>query len=316
MNNDILGIHHVTAIAGAPQPNIDFYAGLLGLRLVKRTVNFDDPGTYHLYFGDEQGRPGTILTFFPWPGAQRGQTGTGQVTVVALSVPEGALAYWADRLERAGITVPAPQTRFREHVLSFRDPDGMHLELVTQTGMSGSGGGTGAIPPEYAVRGVHSVTLSVEGYERTADLLTTILRFKPIDVEGSRFRYGVGDGEPGTLVDVLCQPEAPCGQVAVGSVHHIAWRVAGDEPQKTWRREIASRGLNVSPVMDRQYFHSIYFREPGGVLFEIATDPPGFAVDEAPEALGARLMLPAWLEPQRGLLEEVLPPLHLPNSDL
>jgi glyoxalase family protein len=303
MDNALLGIHHVTAIAGDVQHNVDFYAGVLGLRLVKRTVNFDDPGTYHLYYGDEAGRPGTILTFFPWPHAPHGRSGTGQVTVTALSVPPGSLPYWTERLRKNGIAIRGTGTRFGEPLLAFADLDGMQVELVE------GGAGEG-----HAVQGIHSVTLSEEGYERTAALLTGALGFTFVGEEGNRFRYQLADGGPGALVDVLCRPEAPHGQIAVGSVHHVAWRVAGDEEQKSWRREIADIGLNVSPVMDRQYFRSIYFREPGGVLFEIATDPPGFAADEAPEALGARLMLPPWLEPQRQLLEHILPPLRLPGE--
>ena len=309
----LLGIHHVTAIAGDPQRNVDFYAGVLGLRLVKRTINFDDPGTYHLYYGDAHGNPGTILTFFPWPGAQRGRKGTGQATVTAFAIPPASLDFWAARLRDHGVHVEGPSPRFDEQVLIFADHDGLALELVAREEAQGPGWESAVVPPEHTVRGVHSVTLSLEGYERTATLLTGGLGFRAAGEQGNRFRYATGDGA-GTRVDLLCQPEAPRGHVAVGNVHHVAWRVRDDASQARWRQHIDGLGLNVSPVMDRQYFHSIYFREPGGVLFEIATDPPGFAVDEPAETLGSRLMLPPWVEPQRGLLERMLPPLRVPGE--
>ncbi len=313
MSPDILGMHHVTAIAGDPQQNIDFYAGFLGLRLVKLTVNFDDPGTYHLYYGDEAGHPGTILTFFPWPGAAKGRRGTGQVSVISFSIPEQAVSYWMERCKRHGIAVEGPAARFDEQVLSFIDADGLQLELVAYTGAEErSAWEAGPVPPEHAVRGLYSVTLSEAGYERTAALLTEVLGFRPLVEAGNRFRYEVGAGGLGTLVDLLSLPEAPPGRVAVGSVHHVAWRTPNDEQQAAWREQLAERGLNVTPVMDRQYFHSIYFREPGGVLFQIATDLPGFTVDQPLEQLGKRLMLPPWLEPKRVQLEQILPRLRLP----
>jgi len=317
MSPKTAGIHHVMAIAGDPQRNLDFYEGVLGLRLVKRTVNFDDPGTYHLYYGDGAGAPGTIMTFFPWPGAPKGRKGTGQVAATAFSIPQGAVGYWVHRLVEHGVAFEGPTDRFEEKILSFEDPDGLWLELV-------AGEATGAedlpywedgpVPGENAIRGFFGVTLWEEGHDKTAGLLTDGLGFRPVRDDGKRFRFAAEGGGPGNVVDVVCQPEGWRGVVAIGTVHHVAFRAAGDEEQLEWRGEIASRGLDVTPVLDRQYFHSIYFREPGGVLFEIATDPPGFAVDEGPEHLGEELKLPPWLERRRGQLEEVLPPLRLPRS--
>lgn len=314
MENDILGIHHVTAIAGEPQENVDFYAGLLGLRLVKLTVNYDDPGTYHLYYGDELGHPGTIITFFPWPGARRGRRGTGQVTVTSFSVPEGSFGYWTERFKKSDIAFEDPVRRFDEEVLTFLDPDGLVLELVSHAGADKrSPWKDSPVPQEHAIRGFYGVTITVEGYERTASLLTKVLGFGYVSDTGNRFRYEVGSGGSGALIDVLCLPYGTMGKIAVGTVHHVAWRVAQEEEQKALREEIARLGFNVTPVIDRKYFHSIYFREPGGVLFEIATDPPGFTVDEPPEQLGTKLQLPPWLESNRPKIEKILPPLRFPK---
>jgi glyoxalase family protein len=312
---EILGLHHVTAIAGEPQQNLDFYAGFLGLRLVKLTVNYDDPETYHLYFGDDLGHPGTILTFFPWPGAPKGRKGSGQLVTTSFSIPEGSVAYWAERLEKYGVKFTAPTGRFQEEVISFSDPDGLDLELVAHPQTKARNGwDRGPVPKEHAIQGFFGVTLSEEGYERTASLLTKTLGFSLLKEEGNRFRYQAGKGGPGALVDVLCQPDAPPGVVSVGTVHHLAWRTPTDKQQKEWREELVRAGLNVTPIIDRTYFHSIYFREPGGVLFEIATDPPGFAVDEPAQELGTKLVLPARLEPFRAELSKVLPPVKLPTT--
>ncbi len=314
MPKEILGIHHVTAIAGEPQQNVDFYAGFLGLRLVKLTVNYDDPETYHLYYGDEVGHPGTILTFFPWPGAPKGRKGAGQVTVTSFSIPQGSVGYWVERLSKRGMRFEGPINRFEDQVISFSDPDDLSLELVTHAGAEKRNGwNRGSIPQEHAIRGFFGVTLSEEGYERTASLLTETMGFRLVKEDGDRFRYEVGKGGPGAMVDVLCQPDTPAGQVSVGTVHHVAWRTPNDEQQKEWREELVKARLNVTPVIDRKYFHSIYFREPGGVLFEIATDPPGFTVDERLEELGTRLMLPPRLEPLRAHLDRALPRVRLPE---
>jgi glyoxalase family protein len=311
----IAGLHHVTAIAGDPQANVDFYAGFLGLRLVKRTVNFDDPGTYHLYFGDRSGSPGSLLTFFPWPGAPRGRRGTSQVTAISLSIPRDALDDWVDRLASHAVDFEGPAERFGESVITFADPDGLQLELVAPTSPDRREARDGGpVSAENGIRGIHAVTLAELGFERTAALLTGELGFHATNESDSRFRYETGEGGPGAIVEVLCLPDAPPGRIAVGTVHHVAWRARDDAEQREWRARIAAAGLDVTPVLDRRYFHSIYFREPGGVLFEIATDPPGFALDETPDRLGERLMLPPWLERHRSRIEERLPSLRIPRS--
>jgi glyoxalase family protein len=313
--NELLGIHHITAIAGEPQENLDFYAGVLGLRLVKLTVNFDDPGTYHLYYGDGAGHPGTILTFFPWPKAPRGRKGTGQVTSTSFAVPTDAMPYWTARLDEQGIAHSGPSERFGEPVLSFSGPDGLGIELIGAARLRPERAyGAGPVPPEYAIHGFHSATLTEAGYERTAALLADTMGFRLVEQEGNRFRYAAGDGESGAIADILCAPEQRPGRVAVGVVHHIAWRTADDAHEEGWRNELARLDYDVTPIIDRKYFHSIYYREPGGVLFEIATDPPGFAVDEPAQALGSRLQLPPWLEPSRAELVAALPPLRLPDE--
>lgn len=309
MSTDLLGIHHVTAIASETQRNVDFYTGLLGLRLVKVTVNFDDPGSYHLYYGDEIGHPGTILTFFAWPGARRGRAGTGQLSAVAFTIPQASLDYWTQRLRSAGTLHQGPSTSLGESALLLHDPDGMAIELVAHPRALERPGWTGGlVPAEHAIRGVHSVTVWEEGYERTARHLTETLGFRLVAEEQNNFRYEVGAGGPGALITVRCAPEFLHGMMAAGSIHHVAWRAATDEEQLTWREALSSQGVDVTPILDRQYFHSIYFREPGGVLFEIATDPPGFTIDEPVERLGSQLKLPPWLEPARMEIEQVLPP--------
>jgi glyoxalase family protein len=311
MTQPISGIHHVTAIASDPQRNLDFYTQVLGLRLVKRTVNFDDPGSYHFYFADEVGSPGTIMTFFAWPGAARGRIGVGQVSVTSFSVSKGSLKYWGERLMLAGATVEKSAKRLGEEVLTVTDPDGLKIELIASSwGRESHTWAGSTVPFEHAVRGFHSVTLSEEGYERTAKLLET-MGFRKVAEEGNRFRFEVGGGGPGARVDVLCVSEAPHGRIGAGTVHHVAWRAAGDEDQKSWRRLLVEDDLDVTPVMDRCYFHSIYFREPGGVLFELATDPPGFTTDEPAETLGESLKLPIWLEGYRSDIEKALPRIEL-----
>lgn len=309
------GLHHVTAIAGEPQANINFYAGVLGLRLVKVTVNFDDPTTYHFYYGDGQGHPGTILTFFPWPGAPKGRIGTGQLTITSFAVPEQSLLYWRRRFQKRGVEFKESISDFGEEVLFLRDPDGLQLELISSPNAEPDYiWERGPVPTEHAIRGFHHVTLSENGYERTALLLTEALRFKQIARKQNRFRYAVSKGTPGTLVDLVCAPEGLPGRVAVGTVHHVAWRTPTNEEQVHWRRTLTKLEYDVTPIIDRRYFHSIYFREPGGVLFEIATDPPGFATDETAEHLGTSLKLPPWLERARPELERLLPRIELPKT--
>ncbi|MCP4201695.1 MAG: ring-cleaving dioxygenase [bacterium] len=313
MSEQIAGIHHVTAIATDPQQNVDFYAGVLGLRLVKKTVNFDDPGTYHFYYGDELGRPGTILTFFPWPMARRGSRGSGQATVTSFEIPGASLGFWRERLAQLGAVAEEPKARFDEEVLAFYDPDGLKLELVAN---SGSGRGEpwsgGPVPPEHAIRGLHSVALSVRDLDATAGLLTETMGLRPGSESGNRFRFETGD-DIGDRVDVVHTPETGFGTIAAGTVHHVAWRVPDERSQEAWREVLAGAGLHPTAVLDRQYFKSIYFREPGGVLFEFATDPPGFTRDEDPAELGTGLKLPPWLEPERERLEPALPAIARPR---
>jgi glyoxalase family protein len=325
----IEGIHHVTSIASDPQKNIDFYAKILGLRLVKVTVNFDDPTTYHLYYGDELGRPGTILTFFPWSNAPKGRRGNGQVVATSFLISENATDFWIDRFKHEGIGFTNPFTRFDggEQVITFYDPDGLELELVAHKSAKYRDNNiwkNGPVPSQYAIRGFYSVTLAVEGYERTASVLTKQLGFHATHNEGSRFRYeimkngnsnnGNSNEDPGSIVDVLCLPYSPPGYMGIGTVHHVAWRTPTDKQQTKLRQEILKHGFNATPIIDRIYFHSVYFREPGGVLFEIATNPPGFTIDEKLEELGNHLMLPPWLEPDRKSLEKILPKVDLLSS--
>jgi glyoxalase family protein len=313
MKPSLPGIHHVTAITADAQANIDFYCGVLGQRLVKLTVNFDDPGSYHLYYGDEFGRPGTIMTFFSWPGALRGRAGPPQVTAASCAVPAASLGFWEKRLKGHDIHAGATATRFGEQVLSFSDPDGTRLELVATDAPGGHPPAGGPVPTEHAIRGFYGVTLSEEGYEKTAQLLTDVMGFRPVASEGNRFRYrAAGDGFA-SVVDLLCVPAARAGSMGAGVVHHVAFRTPTDDEQAGWREEIRRLGLNVSPVMDRSYFRSIYFREPGGVLFEVATDTPGFAADEPADELGTRLMLPPWMGQHRAAIEAALPGLRLPR---
>jgi glyoxalase family protein len=309
----ISGIHHVTAIASDPQRTLDFYTRVIGLRLVKLTVNFDDPGTYHFYFGDEIGSPGTILTFFPWPHVAQGEIGAGQVVTIAFDVPVESLDFWSKRLNDRHLYIGAGEERFGEQVIRFRDPDGLWLELV---GVSGSAilpaAGFGEIPSEYAIRGFHSATLSERDAAQTAALIE-FMGFTRLSEAGHRIRFQ-GGPSPASIIDIVRDSKAAAGSLGAGIVHHIAFRTPTDEQQEHWRHELIPRVHRITPVIDRVYFRSVYFREPGGVLFEIATDPPGFAIDEAVDHLGEQLMLPSWLEGSRRDLERRLP--HLTRSGL
>ncbi|PRX50338.1 glyoxalase family protein [Prauserella shujinwangii] len=310
------GLHHVTAIGGDPQRNADFYLRTLGLRLVKTTVNFDDPGTYHLYYGDTSGRPGTLMTFFPWRDVPGGRIGTGQATTTSFSVPEHSIGWWRDHLEAQGVATGRVTNRDEEDVLTFRDPDGLQLALVAHPqGDPRDPWDTPLVPGEHAIRGLHSVTLSVHREDATAGMLTEGLGLTLAGEDGNRFRFQAGDGGPGALVDVLVTPDAPRGLVAGGTVHHVAWRAPDEETQAAWREELVGRGVGVTSIMDRQYFRSIYFREPGGTLLEIATDAPGFSIDEPLLELGRALKLPPWLEPNRAQIEAALPELDLPAEN-
>lgn len=313
MGNAIGGIHHVTAIATDPQRNVDFYADVLGLRFLKRTVNFDDPGSYHFYYGDGEGHPGTIMTFFAWPGAYRGQHGAGQITVTSFTVPEGSLGFWTQRLKSKGVVCEEVKERFGEEVLVFLDPDGLRLELIAQAGApAGSPWTTADVAATSAVRSFHGVTLTVTDPEATSRFITEVMGFRSVVEDGARSRFQTEDGDAAVLLELLHSPDAPPGSIAGGTVHHVAWRVADDEAQLFWQDRLKTRGLAVTEVRDRQYFRSIYFREPSGVLFEIATDPPGFTRDEPLAELGQALKLPPWLEPRRAELEGALPSVVIP----
>lgn len=315
MDKKIAGLHHVTAIAGDPQRNLDFYIGLLGLRLVKRTVNFDDPGSYHFYFGDARGNPGTILTFFPWPGARRGDRGVGQIEATAFAISPDSIGYWLDRFKEQHVAAEKTSARFGEEVIRFTDPDGLLLELIasdlvceTETWNDSM------VPAEHSLRGFHSVSAALEGYERTAKLLSESFGYRLAEESGNRFRFAApSESAPGRIVDLLCMPDGRAGHAAAGSVHHIAFRAKDDAEQSQWREHLVELGYNVTPVIDRTYFHSIYFREPGGILFEIATEPPGFTLDEKLDELGMHLRLPPWMESGRSQIERVLPPIKLPD---
>jgi glyoxalase family protein len=307
------GIHHVTAISGSPTRNLAFYTGTLGLRFVKRTVNFDDPGTYHLYYGDEAGAPGTILTFFPWEHAAAGRGGVGQALTTAFRVPEGSIGYWAHRLVEKGVEHETPARAFGEPVIAFTDPDGMSLALVGVAGAESEAVWSGGeIPAEHAIRGFHGVTLLLERAAPTGAVLTGVLGFAEAGRDGAHVRYRTGDGAGG-VVDIREAPGFLGGRMGRGSVHHVAFRAADDAEQAAMARKlVADHGLPATEQKDRNYFRSIYFREPGGVLFEIATDAPGFTVDEPLADLGRSLKLPRFLEPRRRQIEAVLPSLAVP----
>ena len=311
MNQRITGIHHVTAVASNAQKNLDFYTGILGLRLVKKTVNFDGPDVYHFYYGDEQGSPGGILTFFPYQGLVNGRHGKGMLNTTTFSVPSASLNYWLERLNRFDIAHKKPQERFAgETVVYFEDGDGLGLELVFTDQDTRTGYTKGPVPAEHAIKGFYNVEIWEEGYERTAALLTEQLDHRLIAESGNRFRFAARDA-PGNYVDILCSPDSMKGLAGSGTVHHIAFATPNAETQKEVRLRIVKRMLNPSPVLDRTYFTSIYFREPGGVLFEVATEGPGFAVDEAPEHLGEALKLPPQFEADREQIENILVPLTI-----
>jgi glyoxalase family protein len=306
MKTPIVGLHHVTAIASDPQRNLDFYTQVLGLRFVKRTINFDDPGTYHFYFGDDIGTPGTILTFFPWAGVGPGRRGAGETIATAFSIPVGSLGYWRERMKSKGIAT-AENEYFGATHLSFGDPDGMVLELVEHAEANPTSAPRFSdVPAEHAVQGFFGTTLLEASLVRTEALLD-VMGYRKLGDQASRSRYAPEGNARGRFLDVVIDKEARPGRMGAGTVHHIAFRTSDDAAQLDWQNEL-SRYVQVTPVIDRTYFHSIYFREPGGVLFEIATDSPGFLIDEPVESLGEELRIPAWFEPQRAAIEaRVLP---------
>jgi glyoxalase family protein len=314
MPANLLGIHHVTSITGDVQRCADFYLSVLGLRFIKKSINQDMPDTYHIYFGDYVGSPGTAMTFFGWPDWPQRRAGSGQVTTVSFSVPPESLDFWNRRLHEQGVSAE-PVRRFGTDGITLEDPDGIVLELIAQSSKQPWVAWAGSpVDHKQAIRGFHSVTMTVAEATATFDLLTATMGFRKTAHEGHRTRFETGEGGPHSIVDVVEAPEGPEGEESVGSVHHVAWRAADAAHQSEWREALVKAGRNVTPVIDRYYFKSIYFREPGGVLFEIATDGPGFTIDEKAEALGSTLSLPPWFQVQRETLDATLPPIVVPTT--
>ena len=301
----ILGLHHVTATVDEAQPDLDFCLGTLGLRLVKKTVNFDNHHVYHFYYGDERGTPGTIWTTFPYHGrnVRIGTKGAGQITVTSFSVPGGSLEFWTRRLMDRGIAVTPTEPRFGEESIVATDPSGLLIEFVESTGDPRGFWANGGIDADYAIRGLHSVSMTVPAPEPTVEFMSEWLGYQVIDRSRGRVRVGVGGGGPGRQIDLLIAPDAPKAVNGIGTVHHVAMAIDDETLQRQLRDDLIARGFQVTPVMDRQYFRSIYFREPGGVLFEVATVRPGFDVDEPVAQLGKALKLPPWEEPHRSDIE-------------
>jgi glyoxalase family protein len=312
MSKKTMGIHHITAIVGHPQENVDFYAGVLGLRLVKQTVNFDDPGTYHLYFGDEGGKPGTIITFFPWAGARPGTIGDGQVGVTSYVVPKGALEFWEKRLERFNISFTKSE-KFSEQNLQFDDPHGLHLEIVEREEGEVNTWNFSGVTPDVAIKGFGGATLFSAQPNQTADLLENVMGLELVGREGDFARYRSA-ADIGNVIDLKLTANGR-GRMGVGTVHHIAWRASDDQDQLDWQKYVGANGYGVTPVQDRNYFNAIYFREHGEILFEIATDPPGFAHDESVATMGEKLMLPAQYEQHREQIERGLIPFKVRELD-
>jgi glyoxalase family protein len=311
MENRILGLHHITAIAGQAQRNYDFYTKVLGLRLVKKTVNFDDPGTYHFYFGDEVGTPGSILTFFPWEGVQRGRTGTGMATEIGYSVPKGSLGFWEARFKEQKVVHQPINERFGEQFLQFEDPDGLLLNLVVPNMEDDrKPWTTNEVNEAVATKGFHSIALTVRDSAPTAKILTDIFGYKLASQEGARYRLITDAIDTANIIDLVEEPNGQRGINAGGTNHHVAFRVKDDNILMEFREKVSSAGFNITEKIDRNYFYSLYFREPGGVLFELASDNPGFATDESVSELGSHLMLPPQYEVSRKKIEEVLPALH------
>ena len=308
----ILGLHHVTATVDEAQPDLDFCADTLGLRLVKKTVNFDNHHVYHFYYGDERGTPGTIWTTFPYHGrnVRIGIKGAGQVTVTSFSVPQDSLPFWTTRLMDRGIAVTPGEARFGEESIVATDPSGLHIELVANDFDERRWWSDGGVVPEHAIRGLHSVSITVRDAEPTTRFMSELLGYTVLHEAPDRLRMGVNGGGPGKQIDVLIAPNAPAAVNGIGTVHHVAMAIADEILQSQLRDELISRGVQVTAVMDRQYFKSIYFREPGGVLFEVATVQPGFEIDEPRGELGRALKLPPWEEVHRTEIEAGLAPVR------
>jgi glyoxalase family protein len=308
------GIHHVTAITGDVQKCVDFYVGVLGLRFIKKSINQDVPDTYHIYFGDYVGSPGTAMTFFGWPTWPKRRTGSGQVTTVSFTVPQRSLDFWNSRLRKLGVEA-SRTSRFGTDAIVLADPDGIELELVAKpSDQPWVPWPDSAVDVEHAIRGFHSVTMTVAEATATFDLLVKTMGFRKAAQEGRRTRFETGQGGPHAILEVVASPELPEGEESVGTVHHVAWRATDAGRQAEWREVLVKAGRNVTPVIDRYYFKSIYYREPGGVLFEIATDGPGFTVDEPVESLGSSLSLPPWFQVRRDRLDATLPPIVVPTT--
>lgn len=308
MENRILGLHHITAIAGNAKRNYDFYTKVLGLRLVKKTVNFDDPGTYHFYFGDEVGTPGSILTFFPWEGIGQGTNGTGMATGIGYSVPAGSLEFWADRFKQFNVSSGTAAERFGEAYLPFTDPDGLALDLIVPAVSDArKPWETPEVNAQVATKGFHSITLTLRSIKPTAAILTDIFGYTLLSQEGNRYRFVTDAIANASVVDLVEMSNQSAGRGAAGTNHHVAFRVKNEEVLMEYREKIAHKGLQITPKIDRDYFYSLYFREPGGVLFELATDNPGFAKDEPVDQLGSSLKLPRQYEAARAEIEKVLP---------
>ncbi|WP_028391358.1 ring-cleaving dioxygenase [Bacillus cihuensis] len=305
MQKHTSGIHHISAIVGNPQENVDFYAGVLGLRMVKKTVNYDDPGTYHLYFGNDTGSPGSIITFFPWPNAYRGRLGSGQVGITSYVVPEDTLGFWEERLTKFKITFKK-RRRFDEDYLQFQDSHGLHVELVARKAGANSEWGFGGVPSNKAIKGFGGAVLLTAAPEKTMKTLVEVMGLEKVGEEGEFVRFQ-SNSDIGNVIDVK-KVALPMGSMGVGTVHHIAWRANDFADHHEWSKHISRFGFGVTPIKNRQYFDAIYFREHGGILFEIATDPPGFAYDESYETMGSNLMLPSWLEEKRESMETALLP--------
>ena len=310
MENTINGIHHITAIAGNAKRNFDFYTKVLGLRLVKKTVNFDDPQTYHLYYGDKEGTPGTILTFFPWENIQTGRRGARQATEIGYSVPESSFDFWLNRFEKHNVTYNKVAEKFGEPYLTFLDPDGLKLELIaSKTADNRLPWETDEVKAENATKGFHNVTITTNKMQPTADILTGVFGYRLLEQHVNRFRFVTDNVDNAAIIDLVEVAGEVAGHVAGGSVHHVAFRVKNEETLMYYREKIAALGLHITDKIDRNYFYSLYFREPGGVLFELASDNPGFSVDEPVETLGEHLKLPAQYEEMRSSLETTLPKL-------
>jgi glyoxalase family protein len=308
MENRIFGLHHITAIAGDAKRNLDFYTKVLGLRMVKRTVNFDDPGTYHFYFGDEVGTPGSILTFFPWQNVRQGSVGTGMATNIGYSVPKGSLEFWRERFKQFNVKHGEIEERFGEQYVSFVDPDGLKLDLITPANDDDRMPWiTNEVDDTVATKGFHSIVLTLKSVDDTASILTEIFEYKFLKQEGSRHRFVTDAIETANIVDLVEAPNEPPGINAGGTNHHVAFRVKNDEVLMKFREKIVRTNLGITEKIDRDYFFSLYFREPGGVLFELATDNPGFTRDETLEKLGTSLRLPKQYEKSRTQIERILP---------